>query len=98
MAHDHMLEIEGVLSDASQVNFKSVNENELKAKGLQNSLEGEIYRSLPLILDQYQEAISTHYPDTFRNVAGYNLTGKYQSRCSPGRFRRNLRDYDLCQA
>jgi len=73
MAHDHLLEIEGVLSDASQVNFKSVNENELKTKGLQNSLEGKIYHSLPLILDQYQEAISTHYPDTFRNVAGYNL-------------------------
>ncbi len=73
MAHDHLLEIESVLSDASLVNFKAVNKNELKAKGLQNSLEGEIYRALPLILDQYQEAISSHYPDTFRNVAGYNL-------------------------
>ena len=73
MAHDHLLEIEGVLSDASQVNFKAVSEKELKTKGLSNSREGEIYRALPLILDQYQEAISTHYPDTFRNVAGYNL-------------------------
>ncbi len=73
MTHDHLLEIEAVLSDASLVNFKAVNKNELKTKGLQNSLEGEIYRTLPLILDQYQEAISTHYPDTFRNVAGYNL-------------------------
>jgi len=73
MAHDHLLEIESVLSDASLINFKAVNENELMAKGLQNSLEGEIYRALPLILDQYQEAISSHYPDTFRNVAGYNL-------------------------
>jgi len=73
MAHDHLLEIEAVLSDASQVNFQAVNKNELKAKGLLNSLEGKIYRALPLILDQYQEAISTHYPDTFRNVAGYNL-------------------------
>ena len=73
MAHDHLLEIEAVLSDASQVNFKAINEKELKTKGLLNSLEGEIYRTLPLILNQYQEAISTHYPDTFRNVAGYNL-------------------------
>ncbi|NOQ38784.1 MAG: FAD-binding protein, partial [Anaerolineales bacterium] len=73
MAHDHLLEIEGVLSDASQVNFKAVSEKELKTKGLRNSREGEIYRALPLILDQYQKAISTHYPDTFRNVAGYNL-------------------------
>lgn len=73
MTHDHLLEIEGVLSDASLVNFKAVNEHELKTKGLKNSLEGEICRALPLILTKYQEAISTHYPDTFRNVAGYNL-------------------------
>jgi FAD/FMN-containing dehydrogenase/Fe-S oxidoreductase len=80
MVHDHLLEIEVVLSDASQVNFKAVNKNELKTKGLKNSREGDIYRALPLILDQYQEAISTHYPDTFRNVAGYNLKALAQQQ------------------
>jgi len=73
MTHDHLLEVEGVLSDASLINFKAINETDLYTKQKKNTREGEIYRSLPIILDQYQKAISTNYPDIFRNVAGYNL-------------------------
>jgi len=73
MTHDHLLETETVLSDATLVNFSAVNKDRFKSKGKINSLEGNIYRGLGTILDQYQEFISNNYPDTFRNVAGYNL-------------------------
>lgn len=73
MAHDHLLEADAVLSDASIVHFKTRTQNELTTLGRKNSLEGAIYRGIPAILDDYQHEISNHFPETFRNVAGYNL-------------------------
>ena len=73
MAHDHILEIEAVLSDASLVTLGPVTDQGLLSKQKKNSREGDIFRSIPEILNQYQETIKTKYPQTFRNVAGYNL-------------------------
>ena len=73
MAHDHLLEADAVLSDASIVRFKTRHGDELTSLPENNSLENNIYRGIPAILDRYQQEISNHYPETFRNVAGYNL-------------------------
>ena len=73
MSHDHILETEAVLSDATQVNFTAGKKDLFKSKWKMNSLEGNIYRGLGTILNQFQEFISNNYPETFRNVAGYNL-------------------------
>lgn len=73
MAHDHLLEADAVLSDASTVRFKTRSREELKSFPDNNSLANNIYREIPAILDRYQHEITNHYPETFRNVAGYNL-------------------------
>ncbi|MCJ7715097.1 MAG: FAD-binding protein [Anaerolineales bacterium] len=73
MTHDHLLETEAVLSDASLVSFTAVEKDLIKSRGKKNSLEENIYRGLETILDQYQEFIFANYPETSRNVAGYNL-------------------------
>ena len=73
MAHDHLIEAETILSDTSLVRFGECNLGALKNKQGMKTLEGSIYRSIPLILDQYQDHINQNYPKTYRNVAGYNL-------------------------
>ena len=73
MAHDHLLEAEAILSDASQVIFGELDPGVFTRKQGLNTREGSIYRSIPLILDQYRDHIKQNYPKTFRNVAGYNL-------------------------
>jgi FAD/FMN-containing dehydrogenase/Fe-S oxidoreductase len=73
MAHDHLLEAETVLSDASTVRFISAENGSMTSLQQGSHLGSRIYRVLPTILDRYQEAIRRDYPRTFRNVAGYNL-------------------------
>ena len=73
MAHDHLLETESVLSDASLARFKSRSELELTDLQDRNTLESKIYREIPALLKRYQSEISSNFPKTFRNVAGYNL-------------------------
>lgn len=85
MAHDHLLETEAVLSDASVVQFKGHSESELASLGKGNSLAGKIYREVPALLTQYQAEIAANFPKTFRNVAGYNLRAlAAQEALNPG--------------
>lgn len=84
MAHDHLLETESVLSDASIVRFKSRSEVEVTNLQRGNSLEGKIYREIPDLLTRYQADIASNFPKTFRNVAGYNLRAlANQQRINP---------------
>jgi len=73
MAHDHLLEAEVVLSDSTLVNFQEQGPDSLSAKQKNSTLEGDIYRTLPALIDEHRKVINTRYPKTFRNVAGYNL-------------------------
>lgn len=73
MAHDHLLETEVVLSDSTLVNFQEQGPGTLAAIQKSSTLEGDIYRTLPALIDEHREEINTRYPKTFRNVAGYNL-------------------------
>jgi FAD/FMN-containing dehydrogenase/Fe-S oxidoreductase len=73
MAHDHLIEAEAILSDASLVRFSELDPETVTYKQGKNSREGSVYSSVPAILDQYRDPISQNYPKTFRNVAGYNL-------------------------
>jgi FAD/FMN-containing dehydrogenase/Fe-S oxidoreductase len=73
MAHNHLLDLEVVLSDGNVINLKSVSPQEGAILAKKKTLEGKIFRELPELLDQYHQVIRTKYPNTFRNVAGYNL-------------------------
>jgi FAD/FMN-containing dehydrogenase/Fe-S oxidoreductase len=70
---DHVLEMDVVLSDGSQARVAPKTPAEIEHLGAQNTLEGGLYRALPAILDRYEADIRTRYPQTWRNVAGYNL-------------------------
>lgn len=74
---DHTLEIEAILSDGSQVLFKSVSKEEFDKKCKQQDLEGAIYRNIRDILsdeDNKKEIIEQFpIPDLERRNTGYAL-------------------------
>jgi len=73
MAHDHLLEADTILSDGTSALLKAHSNGSLPALLQQNTLESSIFREIPNILERYQQEIENNYPNTFRNVAGYNL-------------------------
>jgi Fe-S oxidoreductase/FAD/FMN-containing dehydrogenase len=73
MSVDHVLAAKVVLTDGSTVRFQAVDAAMWKNIARMNSLEGRIYASVEDILRRYADPIATHYPSTFRHVAGYNL-------------------------
>jgi len=77
MTHDHVLNIDLILSDSSMAVFGKFDGN---WKGYKNdgTLEGSIYRSMGDIVERYSDEISARYPKIFRHVAGYNLHGLTQ--------------------
>lgn len=74
---DHTLEITALLSDASKVTFKSIDEREFDIKCKQEDLEGSIYRNIKYILSDQKNRIEirTNYPDPKleRRNTGYAL-------------------------
>jgi FAD/FMN-containing dehydrogenase/Fe-S oxidoreductase len=73
MMADHVSEVDVVLSDGSQARFGPKTPEEVAALAECNTLEGNLYRSLPPLVSEYQDEIAARYPKTWRNVAGYNL-------------------------
>ena len=70
---DHVQSVEMILSGGERLSFSSVSEEEWMFKEQQNNREGEIYRTLRKIRNNYKEEILKHYPDIPRRVSGYNL-------------------------
>ena len=70
---DHVLACRVVLSDGSVATFGALSEDELKAKTRGSSLEAQIYRQLPRLVEQNREEILARYPKILRRVSGYNL-------------------------
>ncbi|MCX6270374.1 MAG: FAD-binding protein [Bacteroidetes bacterium] len=74
---DHVLEVKGFLSDASEVHFRAVTDEEFGARCELPGLEGEIYRSTREILSDpvNQESIRREYPhpDIRRRNTGYSI-------------------------
>ncbi|GAA5521752.1 FAD-binding protein [Aliifodinibius salicampi] len=72
---EHLLELETVLSDGSQVRFKALTEEELSAKMKLDSLEGKIYREMVELIRNHREAILDNYPhpEIIRRNTGYAL-------------------------
>jgi FAD/FMN-containing dehydrogenase/Fe-S oxidoreductase len=71
---EHVLEISAILADGSRAVFGEVTPEAFRAKVQSPGLEGEIYREVARIRDQYREEIATRYPQKhWRRVCGYNL-------------------------
>ncbi len=70
---DHVQQVEVGLADGSRACFGATNTVEVEALAGRASLEGQLYRQIPRLIEQYRADIETGYPRTWRNVAGYNL-------------------------
>ncbi|MEQ6124209.1 FAD-linked oxidase C-terminal domain-containing protein [Pseudotenacibaculum sp. MALMAid0570] len=75
VTRDKVLQIEGLLSDGSQVSFGKLSSEEFKAKTRENNLEGKIYKSLYQELSQeiIQQEIHSQFPKAsiHRRNTGY---------------------------
>src|SRR6266851_4945663 len=70
---EHVIELTAILADGSRVVFGEVTPEAFRAKMRASGLEGQIYREVARLRDQYAEEIRTRYPKHWRRVCGYNL-------------------------
>jgi FAD/FMN-containing dehydrogenase/Fe-S oxidoreductase len=73
MLADHIREVDVILADGSRASFGPRSPAQVVTMAQQATLAGQLYREIPQLVAQYRHDISTGYPDTWRNVAGYNL-------------------------
>lgn len=93
---DHTLSINTILSDGTEVEFKSFTKEEFSAKCKIESLEGEIYRHINSILSnpKNQKEITSQFPDKSikRRNTGYALDLLLNS--NP--FIETAKDFNFC--
>jgi FAD/FMN-containing dehydrogenase/Fe-S oxidoreductase len=70
---EHVIEITALLADGSRAVFGEVTPEAFRAKMRASGLEGQIYREVARIRDQYGPEIRQRYPKHWRRVCGYNL-------------------------
>ena len=70
---NHVIEVTAVLSDGSRATFGEIDDAAFAAKCRLSGLEGDIYRGVARIRDEYGEEIRKLLPGHWRRVAGYNL-------------------------
>jgi FAD/FMN-containing dehydrogenase/Fe-S oxidoreductase len=70
---DHVLELDVILSDGSQVHMRPLHRAELDAACAGDSLEARCYRAVRQVAHECADEIAKRYPKVVRRVAGYNL-------------------------
>ncbi len=70
---EHVIELMGLLADGSRVVFGEVTPEVFRQKMQAAGLEGQIYREVARIKEQYADEIRARYPKHWRRVCGYNL-------------------------
>jgi FAD/FMN-containing dehydrogenase/Fe-S oxidoreductase len=70
---DHAIEVTAILADGSRAVFGEIGPDAFEAKTRAPGLEGQIYREVARIRDQYRGEIVRRYPKHWRRVCGYNL-------------------------
>jgi FAD/FMN-containing dehydrogenase/Fe-S oxidoreductase len=73
MTIDHVREVDVVLSDGSRACFGPVDEAERRRRAAADTLEGEIHRRLPEIVERNRDAIAAGFPPFWRRACGYRL-------------------------
>lgn len=69
----YLEEVEAILDDGSRVTFKALTPQEVAAKKLLASREGELYRAMDALLTEHEETIQKAKPTVSKNSAGYAL-------------------------
>src|SRR5262245_7839837 len=77
---EHVIEITAFLADGTTAVFGEVTPEQFRAKMQLPGLEGQIYREIARIRDQYRDEIKAKYPRHWRRVCGYNLDELVQDR------------------
>lgn len=70
---DHVEEVELALASGKLLRFHAIDEASWEKKRMLQDAEGDIYRTLFHIHDEYKKDIVSHFPKIPRRVSGYNL-------------------------
>ncbi len=70
---EHVVELTALLADGSRVVFGEVTPEIFRVKMQAPGLEGQIYREVARLREQYRGEILARYPKYWRRVCGYNL-------------------------
>lgn len=70
---DHIREVRVVLADGSEMTCGPLTPAELAEKQTLPTIEGQIYRQFPRIVNEHEADIIARYPRLLRRVSGYNL-------------------------
>jgi len=70
---EHVIEVTGCLADGSRIVLGEVSPAAFEAKMRLTSLEGQVYREVARIREQYAEDIRRSYPRHWRRACGYSL-------------------------
>src|SRR6058998_2679259 len=81
---DHVIEVTTILADGSRAVFGEVTPEQFAAKCRSPGLEGQIYREVARIRDEYADEVRARYPHHWRRVAGYNLNELVGVGVKPG--------------
>lgn len=94
---DHVIEADVILSDGSEVSFKSINKEELDDKCNGSSLENKIYKKLNEILSDpnNQEEIISEYPSQEINRRNNGYAVDQLLNCNA--FGKSEEDFNVCK-
>ncbi len=73
MTADHVHEAHTLLSDGTELTFRSLPWDEVERRAARDSREGLLYRELLRLRTHYGEAIAREYPKHWRRASGYGL-------------------------
>lgn len=92
MTADHVLSIDAILSDGSLARFEDIPLERAHQKTADQSLEGEIYRSVLKARREARSAVESNWPRTWRRASGYSLNYVmgYSPDSPPGWFQEEL--------
>lgn len=73
MTIDHVRALEVVLSDGSRARLEPIDEAERENRARAKTLEGQIHRELPRIVETHAGSIANDFPPFWRRAGGYRL-------------------------
>ena len=94
---EHLLEVKAILSDGSDVEFKTVSNDDFHAKCETDNLEGKIYKNIRTILSNYdnQQEIRKQFPK--KSVERRNTGYAIDMLLDKAPFVAGMPDFNFCE-